>query len=471
MDETKSKHKFRLNVKMIFKIILILYIFILCTTLALNMKYNWAPDEAMKYDICRYLYANKTLPHGGDPAIREVNWGISYAFFPILSYIFSTIFMIITTKFFTIDDTLVFISTRFVSVIFMCMYAFMNIKIAEKLFKGIYRWMYIAFVTLLPQIIFLGSYLNNDSFALFSTSVIVYAWIIGMESNWNWKSCIILGLGIGTCALSYYNAYGFILGSVIFYLGSNFIKKIDIKTFLKKGCTIALIAFIIAGWWFIRSFILYDGDIFGLKTMKEYAETYAKEDIKPSNRRTPNNRHLSLANMLFKSGWTKTTILSFIGVFSNMTIYMKPIIYNIYKAIFITGLGGAILNIIIKIIKNIRQKIKHTNKQLTKEEKTNIKEQILFNSIMVICMIIPVCLNIYNSYFSDFQPQGRYMMPMIIPFMYFIVIGIQKIFDAVFDKYIKKEVIKNILLGLVVIAWSIMPIYAYFAYIKPSLHL
>ena len=86
---------------------------------------------------------------------------------------------------------------------------------------------------------------------------------------------------------------------------------------------------------------------------------------------------------------------------------------------------------------------------------------------MVIAMIIPVCLNIYNSYFSDYQPQGRYMMPMLIPFMYFIVIGIQKIFD----KLIKKETIKNIILGIVVVAWAIMPIYIYFNYIKPYLHL
>ncbi|MCI8640282.1 MAG: hypothetical protein HFJ59_00130 [Clostridia bacterium] len=468
MEETKSKHK--LNIKMIVRIIFILYIFILCTTLALNMRYNGAPDEAMKYDVCKYLYMNRTLPHGGDPAVREVNWGTSYAFLPILSYIFSTIFMIITAQF-TSNGTLIFISTRFVSVLFMCGYAFINIKIAKKLFNGIYRWLYVAFVTLLPQVIFLGSYLNNDSFALFSTSVIVYAWILGMETNWNWKSCIILALGIGACALSYYNAYGFILCSVILYLASNFIKKIDIKTFFKKGCTIALIAFIIAGWWFIRSFILYDGDIFALKTIKEYGETYAIDWLKPSNRATPNNLKMSLGVMLFERGWIKSTIKSFIGVFGNMTIYMKPIFYNIYKVIFITGFSGVILNIIIKSVNNITKRIKHTNKELTKEEKRIVKEKLLFNIMMIICIIIPISLSIYNSYFSDYQPQGRYIMPMIIPFMYFIVIGIQKIFDTIFKKFIKKEIIKNIILGLVIIAWSIMPIYAFFTYIKPNINL
>lgn len=468
MEETKAKHK--LNIKMIVKIVFILYIFILCTTLALTMRYNGAPDEAMKYDVCRYLYMNRTLPHGGDPAIREVNWGISYAFTPILSYIFATIFMIITAQF-TSNGTLIFISTRFVSIIFMCAYALMNIKIAEKLFKGVYRWVYVAFVTLLPEVVFLGSYLNNDAFALFSTSVIVYAWILGIESNWNWKSCIILALGIGACALSYYNAYGFILCSIIFYFVSNFIKKIDIKVFLKKGCTIALIAFIIAGWWFVRNFFIYDGDIFGLSTSKVYAETYAIDWLKPSNRATPNNLKTPLRVMLFEIGWVKTTINSFIGVFGNMIIYMKPIFYKIYKAIFITGLGSAILNVIVKLINNIIKKIKHTNKELTKEEKTIVKEKALFNIIMIICIIIPIALSMYNSYFSDYQPQGRYIMPMIIPFMYFVVIGIQKIFDTVFDKFLKKETIKNVILWIGIIAWSIVPIYAYLACIKPNIHL
>jgi hypothetical protein len=32
------------------------------------------------------------LPHGGDPAIRDANWGISYAFNPILAYMAMAVF-------------------------------------------------------------------------------------------------------------------------------------------------------------------------------------------------------------------------------------------------------------------------------------------------------------------------------------------------------------------------------------------
>ena len=41
------------------------------------------------------------------------------------------------------------------------------------------------------------------------------------------------------------------------------------------------IVFLVAGWWFIRSGILYDGDFLGMKTSSIYAEKYAIDELKP----------------------------------------------------------------------------------------------------------------------------------------------------------------------------------------------
>ncbi len=38
----------------------------------------------------------------------------------------------------------------------------------------------------------------------------------------------------------------------------------------------------------------------------------------------------------------------------------------------------------------------------------------MFNWFMLIAMIIPNILNAYYSYASDYQPQGRYSLPMLI---------------------------------------------------------
>ena len=50
---------------------------------------------------------------------------------------------------------------------------------------------------------------------------------------------------------------------------------------------------------------------------------------------------------------------------------------------------------------------------------------------MTLAIIIPVILALYYSYTYDFQPQGRYYLPMVVPFMYFPVMGIEKIIDVV----------------------------------------
>ena len=49
------------------------------------------------------------------------------------------------------------------------------------------------------------------------------------------------------------------------------------------------------------------------------------------------------------------------------------------------------------------------------------KNKYLLNYIFVIAIIIPIVLSIIYSYTSDFQPQGRYIMGIIVPFTYFVV--------------------------------------------------
>lgn len=51
------------------------------------------PDEPMRYQIAYYIYQHGSLPVGDDPAVRNIVWGISYAFSPILDYMIAAVFM------------------------------------------------------------------------------------------------------------------------------------------------------------------------------------------------------------------------------------------------------------------------------------------------------------------------------------------------------------------------------------------
>lgn len=336
----------------------------------------------------------------------------------------------------------------------------MTIKISEKLFKGIYKWLFVVMIAFLPQFAFLGSYINNDSLALFSISIIIYSWILGIENKWNTKTCILLGFGIGICSLSYYNAYGYILISFFIFIISNIIieQKLKWKELFKKGCIIAGIALIIAGWWFIRSAIIYNGDFLGLTTETEYSEKYAMQGFKPSERETPQNKNLTLWYMLKDMDWIKITYYSFVGVFGYMSILMPSAIYIGYFLLF----SGAFIGFLIGLKKIL---------WYCKKEDTN-KQKILLNYSFIFAIIIPIMLSIYYSYTSDFQPQGRYIMPMLIPFMYFVVYGIQTILEKIINlKKIKEfkiiNIIKNILIILLIVIIVVIAMYCLIKVVIP----
>lgn len=228
-----------------FKIIFIIFIFLLCFSWAACQKFDCGPDESMKYDVCKFIVNNGALPHGGDETIRNPIWGISYGFQPIFSYMISSVFMKIAMLIFSIDaeNIIAVVAARLVSVLCNVGTAIFTMKIGEKLFKNKFtKWVFICVVTLLPQFVFIGSYLNNDSLAIFSISIMIYSWILGMESNWNKKSLIMLASGIGICAISYYNAYVYILCSIILFLTSFFKnKKYEFKGMLIKGIGVSFI--------------------------------------------------------------------------------------------------------------------------------------------------------------------------------------------------------------------------------------
>lgn len=387
------------------------FIFVLLFLWSVSAKAATGPDEAMKYDVCKYIAVNGHLPHGGEPSIRNGIWGTSYGFTPLLSYIVSAIFLKIACLF-TEDAQILYIAVRFTSVLCITGMTAMIIRIGHLLFeKRNSRWLFIALTTLLPQVLYLGSYLNNDSFALLTISIIIYAWIRGTREQWDVKSCVLLAVGIGLCALSYYNAYGYILCSIpLFFFSFRKSGKTrgNMIRMWKMAGLIAGIAFLIAGWWFIRNAVIYQGDFLGLTTSNQYAEAYAQAEFKPSLRPNPNHLGWSFYEMLISNNWIRDTLMSFVGLLGTTGL---PMLGKIYKCIW-----GVILLGYLGIAAMVMKREKSQNSRL-------------LSIIFVLSIVIPVGLSFYHSYWIDFQPQGRYLMPMLIPFLYFSVTGLEYIFE------------------------------------------
>ena len=265
MEEGKLKRK-KISAETTVEILFFLFLLVFYLMWARVQPMGAGPDEQMRYQIADYIYKHGSLPVGDDPSVRNVVWGISYAFSPILSYMIAAVFMK-AVSFVTTAPFALLLAARFVNILFGLGTVWLVLDMGKRLFDRRKAWIAAAFVGLLPGSLFVFTYVNCDALAVFSTAVIVYAWVRYLDEGWIYKNCVILALGVAACALSYYNAYGFILCSIFFFGITLFMeakKKGKYTDFVKKGLLVCVIVLLLDAWWFIRNAILYDGDFIGI---------------------------------------------------------------------------------------------------------------------------------------------------------------------------------------------------------------
>lgn len=392
-----------------FYIILPIACFCLFTVWASIQPFNGGPDEAMRYDVCNYIYKYWKLPHGGEELIRNPVWGISYAFNPIVNYVFCAIAMKLFG--FMVAAERLFIIARMVSVCFSIGTIIFVGKIGRKLFDEKYAKLFTLLFALWPQFMFISTYVNNDSMGIFSVVFIFYTMLEAKEKQWNLKSCIWMGVAIGVCLLSYTNCYGMIIVALLYSI-YGVVKCQDIdnkfKYIMVRILWVMIPALIVAGWWFVRNAILYDGDFLGMATSNKYGEMYAVEAFKPSNRETPSRLKETLWYTLVERGWIDLSTKSFYGWFGPMQISLPYYIYSIVNVMIFTGIIG---NFMIN----------------------NNKNGDVLSASTVLC-VITFILSVYYSYCCDYQPQGRYMLPMLVGIGVLVVNGWKNIFANMSDK-------------------------------------
>lgn len=120
----------------------------------------------------------------------------------------------------------------------------------------------------------------------------------------------------------------------------------DWKNMLKYGCLIAGVVLAGIGWWFIRSYIVLDGDLLGLATREKMAIQYAVESVNPLTMQTYQSMGYTVLEM-FRERYTLSGLFhSFVAAFGSMSIYGSIWLYRAYKAFFVLGTAGSLLYVI-----------------------------------------------------------------------------------------------------------------------------
>ena len=397
------------------------------------------PDEINRFRIVWYIAQNGRLPRGDDPAVLIPGYGGSYAFQPMLTYILQG-YLLWFLRLFTNRFDVLLVSARLVNAAFGLGAAFYVRKLSRLLFPDrLSQWVFSCLAVFLPQSIFIHTYVNTDSCAIFSVMMMFTEVLHGLKSGFRRPVCIRLAIGVILCALSYYNAYGAVLAVILLFI-SAFVRRIPAGTILpdgtafpekrlhvhllpllKKGLFISGIVLLGAGWWFLRNAVLYHGDFLGISARNACVMETCLPEYHPLLRTTYQTMGVSIWSMVFGTDFFTLLCRSFVAMFGPMNLPTHIYIYSSYYWIFGICLTAAVIPVGQKLY-------------LTWQDRGH---RLFTNAVMVLTCLIPIFLCVIYSYTWDFQPQGRYLMPMLPAFMYLVTLGEKKaayILQALFDR-------------------------------------
>lgn len=137
--------------------------------------------------------------------------------------------------------------------------------------------------------------------------------------------------------------------------------------------------------------------------------------------------------------WLSTVVVSFIGTFGYMDIFMPKWWSYLYVLFFAAGII-CLLPLLPKLlaVKDVRKEV--TDYQEDAEgstirmivyRKKRWRMEGVFHLCLVGTAVIPFILLVIYAYSVDFQAQGRYLMPMLIPFMYFLCKGFENLIERI----------------------------------------
>jgi 4-amino-4-deoxy-L-arabinose transferase-like glycosyltransferase len=393
---------------------------------------SMAPDEWQRFDVVNFIFKYRELPITGDMRLQYGGYGITYASTPYFPYMISGgLCILFDTIGIGMEPYLV---ARLLSVISGVVTVYFCWLISNKIFRNKkVKYFFPIFVMFMPQFAFVCGYVNQDSFTIMLTAIVIYLWLLGIETNWKTKVVVATGITLGVVMLSYLNGYSIIVATLVVVLISY--KNKMSKEFLYKFLICIGVMFLVCGWFFIRNAYINNGDFLGLSYSKVVAEELAIPSYRPSNRVSLNAKGVGFAEMLFSSDWMVTSFKSFWGLFGSMDRLMPAGFYFFFFILSLFAFGGAFAKAKDVILKGF-----------------NTYKNYFFYIGLLVSVIISIILHMYYSLYSDYQPQGRYMFPALIPILIIMCRGMD---EAISEKW-KGMVYK--LLTVAIIGYNIIAV-------------
>ncbi len=437
-EERKIRHQKKLefifNLTLLFLLVIVI---VLAAAMAITSAYDHHPDERVHFEAVKYYSKNHWLPPEiGDPETLD-----SYSAFGKSRLNLPDYYYLIAGKFTALISIFTgnqLISARFFNVFLLSILVIMAFRMASGM-----RMIY-GILLLTPQIWYIYSYVNADAFALFLTFMITAQLVAENSFFKQYLNSPSLSKGffkslplILLVTLLYFtkeNFYLYFIFLLIWGVWFLYTRKDRKQLIIKFAIMISIFLILIL----IKAGIDYS--IYGPDKddkLKEMQELTADADKKPSVRSIgEGDPLLNLKRRgvhyleLFKEpyNWHKGTFFTFCGTYDYMLIFGSANYYRLMLLLYIF----LFIFLVIHLWKKGWE-----------------ARYFVFSTIVLTIYIL--YLAFLFSWESAFQPQGRYLFP---------ILGIVAYLFGRYGKSLQKQIIFQILL----LATAVMSFYSFVAY-------
>ena len=417
------------------------------------IPFGEAPDEPTHFDEARFIAEHNRFPvFDQETDFLQTSCagptgpcGTSYALLPGLNYAISAGFMKLQHAFTGEPYSSLHFAARLTSVLSIAIYVFFLWKTAQLLLaQRLERVTALLLGAFIPQVAFIGGYVNADAFSLAVGAAVTYLSVRIFRNGYSRFMPLYGGVALGLLALArsnYYPLYGLFAVAWAFaayrmWQNDRTVRRIALYSLVTVTMTVA-----IGAWWHIRNLQLY-GDLLGLDTVN------AAFDALAPLRQSRADQGATFTSLLFDDPvWTKSTFRSFWAAFGWMSVFLNSRIYVLIQAVLVLAGAGLIIA---------------AHKALTEHGRKVWQWGTSWAWLMLVLLVpTAVLLSAWTSLYNDFQPQGRYLYAALIPVVLLTSRGLHSLWEnGVYRKTVTLLVGGGIvLLNLYSLIFVLVPVY------------
>jgi 4-amino-4-deoxy-L-arabinose transferase-like glycosyltransferase len=353
-----------------------------------------APDEETHFWVLNFMREHHALPSASDVAAGGIT--AVYGSLPPLGYLPHLLMCSLVP-----DDQALFYA-RYGSLFMGLLTVYAAYRIGAEIFpkNKLLRRALPAMLVFHPQLVFVNSYVNNDATTCGIASIVLWLLVRTLKYGLNLRRTLGIGALLGWLTLSKYSGLTLLPVVGLAFIAAGASAAMPSASYIRVALSLVIIGGMMAllsGWWFVRNWHEFHGDLLGTRTMYlTWATAYHKNL----------DYYKSPISVLFDHRWWRMFYFSFWGVFGYMNRYLVKPIYWIYQGFLVASSIGWLTQMSRNWINAVDR-----------------KERLIWGMFALTCAI-NLSAMIWASTGNLGGPQGRYFFPSEIPFMSILLAGL-----------------------------------------------